>query len=415
MRIVLHDKTPYSWLREGSCPREPIPQLAATLLSQRLGRRMTPGDLGWHITGENYFWADDGLGRLWFPGGARVGLEEVAGEMRRRNFLVLGGLGLTSVAHGWLVSDVDRVAAAVGGGGVDFWLADSLDRSAHELRRLDDALGGGAVWEPVTAHLRLVMGLIKSNSYHDAVGRRLYGVAAELARQAGWTAHDSGREGLAQRYWLVALRAAEEAGDRPLGANVLMFMADQAKKIGNPHEAVTLLDSAAAGAKGALGATQRAAIAGTLASAYGRGGDVEATARAVDRAFSLAEQTRPAEDPAWIYWFDRAELTGKAGSAFLHAGDATRAIPHLEHAVSTVAGSVGRERILWTTRLATAHLRSGNAERAVRLGHQAVDGLQSLRSDRVLGEVTEFGRELTERVGGRVADQFTDHVRSARV
>src|SRR4030081_2889273 len=86
MRIVLHDKTPYSWLREGSCPREPIPQLAATLLSQRSGRRVTPGDLGWQITGEDYRWADDGLSRLWFPGGARVGLEEVAGEMRRRNF-----------------------------------------------------------------------------------------------------------------------------------------------------------------------------------------------------------------------------------------------------------------------------------------------------------------------------------------
>jgi tetratricopeptide (TPR) repeat protein len=247
------------------------------------------------------------------------------------------------------------------------------------------------------------------------VGRRLYGVAAELARQAGWTAHDSGREGLAQRYWLVALRAAEEAGDRPLGANVLMFMADQAKKIGNPQEAATLLDSAQAGAKGALGATQRAAIAATLASVYGRSGDVEATARAVDRAFSLSEQARPSEDPAWIYWFDRADLTGKAGSAFLHAGDASRAIPHLETAVDALGEGTRRDRVLWTTRLATAHLRSGNAERAVLLGHQAVDGAQGLQSDRVLGEVTQFGRELTERVGGRAADEFTDHVRSARV
>jgi hypothetical protein len=62
----------------------------------------------------------------------------------------------------------------------------------------------------------LVVALLKNGSYTDVVGRRLYGLAAELGRLAGWEAYDSGDEALAQRYWMAALRNAHISGDRAI-------------------------------------------------------------------------------------------------------------------------------------------------------------------------------------------------------
>ncbi len=50
----------------------------------------------------------------------------------------------------------------------------------------------------------------------DAIQRRLWGVAANLAVLAGWMSHDVGLEPTAQKYFLIAAHAAREGGDRPL-------------------------------------------------------------------------------------------------------------------------------------------------------------------------------------------------------
>jgi hypothetical protein len=44
---------------------------------------------------------------------------------------------------------------------------------------------------------------------------------AELGQLCGWCGYDAGQPGLAQRYYITALRAAHSADARPLGAHIL--------------------------------------------------------------------------------------------------------------------------------------------------------------------------------------------------
>lgn len=75
--VTVHVKTPYHWLRDGRCPHDPVPQLAAAGPSEHLGRTPGPADLGWDQPRPIVRRADDGLAELWLSGGALHGLEEV--------------------------------------------------------------------------------------------------------------------------------------------------------------------------------------------------------------------------------------------------------------------------------------------------------------------------------------------------
>ncbi len=49
-------------------------------------------------------------------------------------------------------------------------------------------------------------------TYGEQTGRRLFAAAADLTRLAGWTSYDIAAHGLAQRYFVQALRLSQAAG-----------------------------------------------------------------------------------------------------------------------------------------------------------------------------------------------------------
>jgi hypothetical protein len=119
-----------------------------------------------------------------------------------------------------------------------------------ELRKMDDVAGGGTVLSPAQHEFGWVAGLLDGASYDEPTGRKLHSALAELGQLAGWGAYDSGQPGLAQRYYIAALRAAHTINDRPLGAHILGFMAYQATREARPAEAVTLIETALTGVRG---------------------------------------------------------------------------------------------------------------------------------------------------------------------
>ena len=232
-------------------PRDPLSSLVCLLLHQRLGEPVTPEVLGWPVArGLLYVPADDGLGQGWDATGALAALGEVvdADSMERRHFMAMTGLVLTAVAHQWLL-DPSRVAASVLGKRVDHAVVDDLERMAEARRRLDDALGGGSLLPATREDMRLIVALLKNSSYTEEVGRRLYAVAAEFGRIAGWLAFETNQPALAQRYFMAALRSAHVSGDRAVGANVLGYMSIRAAFSDTPKDAVVLTESALNGAR----------------------------------------------------------------------------------------------------------------------------------------------------------------------
>lgn len=415
VKCTVSSKAPYHWLN-GACPRHPLPGLVAALLTEVSGKRVTPADLGWDMRGAvALVLADDGLDDLWTPGRALTALDLVVRSdlmgSSRRQFLVIGGMALTAAAHQWIV-DVDRLAFAAAGRRIDTAIVDDLDRIVDAKRRVDDALGGGVLYQSVREELRFVIDLLRNGSYSESVGRRLYGAAAELARLAGWSRFDSDDVAGAQRYFLVALRAAQLSDDRALGAHVLGFMGVQATLAGNPKDAITLLKSAHEGGRTVMTNTEQAALFGRLSRAYGKDQDVYHADACAEQAFTLLSESTPENDPAWIYWCDAADLSGMIGEGYVALGDADQAGAYLDQAVTGLDSSRPRDRVIWMISLACAQLKTQQRDQALTQARRAAAIAADLNSDRIVGYLGDFRRELGPAAGdGEIAD-FDDYLRA---
>ena len=137
----------------------------------------------------------------------------------RRGFLTIGAGVASTMAGEWLTIEPPEIGSVLRGGRIGLGLVYSLEQRLPALRQMDHALGGGSVREVVDAELRLVIDLLTRGTYPESIGQRLFAVAAELGRIAGWASCDSGRHAAAERYWVAALRAAHIARDRGIASS----------------------------------------------------------------------------------------------------------------------------------------------------------------------------------------------------
>jgi len=388
-------------------PRDPLPSLVCLLLYQRLGEPVTPEALGWPtVRGVLYVPANDGLHQAWDEAGAIAALGEVvdADSMERRHFMAMTGLTLTAVAHQWLL-DPARVVASVLGKRVDHAVVDDLERVAEARRRLDDALGGGSLLPATREDLRLVVALLKNSSYTEEVGRRLYAVAAEFARLAGWLAFETNQLALAQRYFMAALRAAHVTGDRMIGANILGFMSNQAANSPSPKDAVLLAESALRSARDLTPAVEAATYA-RLARGAAYAGDAETWQRAQDRAFDVLTRSVPENEPPWIYWFTERHAHGIAGQSLLALNRPTQAEPHLRDSIALLDPHFIRERAEGLCRLATARVGAGSIGHACATASEAAVTIRRLSSPRVQQLLIDFRRAAAPYAGSAAVREF---------
>ncbi|WP_322770115.1 hypothetical protein [Frankia sp. Cr1] len=339
------------------------------------------------------------------------GWEELIVLMQRRTLLGVSGVALAAVIQEWLIADPARIGAALSGRRIDNTIITDLGSRLDALRRMDDALGGNAIYGVASEELKLVIRLLKHSSYNEGHGAALHASAAELARLTGFAAFDSGRHEAAQRYWALGLRAAHEAGQPALGANIIRNMAEQATWYGNPVHAVGMLRAARAGARGTMTATEAAANAGALAQAHGRAGNRGAAHAAIDEAYGLIEQRRPAEDPAYVYWIGPSVIAFWASEALLSSGNPAAAIPHFEQVIASVDASLPRDQVEYLARFGIAHTRAGNPEAGLELGREVVDQAARLSSQLARHDLQVLQQELTA-TGHPGTGELADYARA---
>lgn len=284
-----YDKTSVTrWLR-GQQPRGTTPALIAEVFTRRLGRRLTAQDLGLDACAPVYAGLEfaatpeeavDIVGGLWRKdSGSHAELRKIA----------FTPAGLVVPSRDWLIGRPDdkvarealaRVPAQVRPGAesavpvpgrpagraedrfapvaapvpprprghaerVPGHRVSGGDiaalRSVGELfRTLDDQYGGGHARQALVRYLEHECEPMLRGVYGEQTGRRLFAAAADLTRLAGWTSYDIAAHGLAQRYFVQALRLAQAAGDRAYGSYVLVTMSRQAVYLGHGREAVQL-------------------------------------------------------------------------------------------------------------------------------------------------------------------------------
>ncbi|MFI9624376.1 regulator [Streptomyces sp. NPDC052042] len=278
----------------------------------------------------------------------------------------------------------------VGGGDV------AALRSVGELfRTLDHTYGGGHARQALVRYLEHETEPMLRGTYGEATGRRLFSAAADLTRLAGWTSYDIAAHGLAQRYFVQALRLAQAAGDRAYGSYVLITMSRQAVYLGHGREAVQLARVAQQG----IGASAPPLVQSLLHAVEARGhgvlGDARSCTASLARAERALETARPGDEvPHWAGHFDEAQLADEFGHCHRDLQQYRAAAQHAERSLELRAPLYARSRLFCRVVLACARLALGELDQACLLGAEAAQQAMEMRSARAMEYVRDFERRL---------------------
>ena len=269
------------------------------------------------------------------------------------------------------------------------------------FRSLDNAYGGGLTREAVIGQLISTASLVKDTTCTEEVGQKLITGMGDLATVAGWMSHDVSMHAVAQRYFLLALRAAKAADAPNLGAHVLSCMARQAGHLGRPGDALELIHLARYGARHTATPTVGALLHGLEARYYAMMGRLKDFDRAAGQAEAAFADRDPAQDPSWVAYFDTSEYYATLGICHQIAarasapGHARRAVDMIGHALAQRDPSRVRSRAFDHIGLARAYLAAGELESAAAAATAALELTDGVRSTRIHDRLRELIRETS--------------------
>ena len=193
-------------------PRADAAQYIVIALSRALGRPVTPADAGLSSClpvlpglGLEYLSAGaqaiDAVTRLW-----RADLADATAVMSRQPDTT----AWYKASLNWLVAassaEAPRRAAGARVGYAD---VTRLRAATGLFAELDNRFGGGHARHSLIQYLTDDVEPLLRGRYADSAGQELFSAAAEATLLAAWMSYDSGRHGLAQRYFIQALGLAQ--------------------------------------------------------------------------------------------------------------------------------------------------------------------------------------------------------------
>lgn len=428
-----YDKTSVTrWLR-GQQPRGTTPALIAEVFTRRLGRRLSAQDLGLDACAPVY-------AGLEFAATPEEAVDIVSGLWRKDSGshaelrkIAFTPAGLVVPSRDWLIGRADD---RVGRGDPGAARIPAQGRPAHSklpvppepggppsrqrsqtergpgqrvtagdiaalrsvgelFRALDHAYGGGHARQALVRYLEHEAEPMLRGAYGEQTGRRLFAAAADLTRLAGWTSYDIAAHGLAQRYFVQALRLAQAAGDRMYGSYVLVTMSRQAVYLGHGREAVQLARVAQQGVGSSAPPVVQALLHSVEARGHGVLGEVRACTAALVRAERALEAAQPGDEvPYWARFFDQAQLADEFGHCHRDLQQYRAAAQHAERSLQLRAPGYARSRLFCRVVLASARLGLGELDQACQLGAEAAGQAAEMRSVRAVEYVRDFERRL---------------------
>ncbi|MFJ4734349.1 hypothetical protein ACIP6V_19040 [Streptomyces sp. NPDC088770] len=394
------------WL-DGENPREPIPRILSELFSERFGCVVAVEDLGLRTARPTP--SATGVDLPWTGPQTVALLSEFSRSdlmLARRGFLgtslaLSAGPSLIEPLQRWLVpvppaplAEPEPQAASRRPGRLSRPELELLETTTVMFRQWDAQCGGGLRRKAVVGQLHEVTDLLQEPQ-PEPTGRRLFKVAAELAELAGWMSYDVGLQPTAQKYFVLALHAAKEAADKPLGSYVLSSMSRQMIHLGRPEDALELIHLAQYGSRDCASPRTQSMLYALEARAYanmGQPGKCKRAVRMAEDSFGDAEDWDE-PDPDWIRFFSEAELYGENSHSFRDlayvAGRsptyASLAEPLMQKAVERFAEDHEHQRsyALNLIGMATVQLLQREPEQSTEYARQAMRVAKKVRSERV--------------------------------
>lgn len=401
-KLRLDPTAAYSWLRRGYCPRPPIPDIAAAVLSEQVGYPVTASQL-WPGRGgpdTAVRTAADGLGGI-------ACVDDVLGELAKMTATAVAEGGRVAGASGAdLAAVVNQAPGLMKPAGhragreyVPVPQADLITAHVTSLRRLDDRYGGGALsLRYVGAELRSVIDLVGYANYEPKVGRQLLTSVADLAQLLGWLQFDSGYYGAAERYLLLSVNVCRWLEAHGRAANAIGMLGYVSAFAGHGAQALHLVEAAQRECP-RPDPVLRARLLGREATAAAAAGDLGRFRRASDEAIRLLVAHQNQQVPSFLYYLAPEQLQAEAGQGLVVLAEQASATRKrlLTEAVGTLTTSVAwlvrpsepqqghhypRSALLHATFLARAHLMCGDLEHGVEAARYALGRLDEVQSPR---------------------------------
>ncbi|MEU1476501.1 hypothetical protein ACFYZ8_09985 [Streptomyces sp. NPDC001668] len=394
------------WL-DGENPREPIPKILSELFSERFGCVVSVEDLGLRAARQSP--STTGVDLPWTGPQTVALLSEFSRSdlmLARRGFLgtslvLSAGPSLIEPMQRWLVPGPAGTphrepdpASARRAGRLSRPELDLLESTTAMFRQWDAQCGGGLRRKAVVGQLHEVTDLLQEPQ-PETTTRKLFKVAAELAELAGWMSYDVGLQPTAQKYFVLALHAAKEAGDKPLGSYILSSMSRQMIHLGRPEDALELIHLAQYGSRDCASPRTQSMLYAMEARAYanmGQPGKCKRAVRMAEDTFAEADEWDE-PDPDWIRFFSEAELYGENSHSYRDlayvAGRsptyASLAEPLMQRAVELFSDDSEHQRsyALNLVGMATVHLLRREPAQSTVLVEQAMHIAKKVRSERV--------------------------------
>ncbi|MFJ3793619.1 tetratricopeptide repeat protein [Kitasatospora sp. NPDC090091] len=385
----------HSWIAGGT----PTGQTAAYLaeaLTRMVKRKVTPSEIGLGCDGIGEAMTADPLATV-----ADLGRHLVH---RRRDFLALT---FSTAAVGLpLVYDHQAAAATLSaarnGGRAGAREVAAVRQLTAAFRSADDRLGGGHGLTTVVSYLTdTVLPMLQANYPTEAVQRAAYGAAAELATLIGWKLHDLGREGAAQRYYLLAFQLASSSEDAGHAAWLMRALVHQALDLNQPMNTVQLAEAALARSHGNVDHGTQALLLVTAARAYGASGEGQKAARALLAAEGAVLASRDVV-PTYAAASGPVEATvaSHMGRTLTAVKDYAAAERHYRAALEgRESGAYQRVRGLTLANIATSVAAQSRHEEAVILWGQCLDLMDGVASNRNRKELKTVRSAMTVYTG----------------
>ncbi|WP_218005001.1 helix-turn-helix domain-containing protein [Actinomadura macra] len=304
-----------------------------------------------------------------------------------------GFLSLTAAAAGLNIAPATLTSRT--GQRIDMSTVEQLRRRTARLRRLDDVLGGADTYNVYASELSATRQLFDTATYREETGRALLGVLAEQAQQAGWAALDGGRMDAARSLFRDSMTAATEAGDAGLIGNSLALTAYQRVTTGRTgteeaDAACRVVDKRTPATVRAL-LHERAAWAHAVAGPAHRGEVEHALGQAAE---ALNEDAPEGPAPDWARWVDDVELQIMTGRCWSVLRRPDRAVPALTWALDRYDDAHARDKSLYLTWLAEAHIDADQVPKAARALGDAISLGGDVASSRPRKRVSEVVERL---------------------
>jgi tetratricopeptide (TPR) repeat protein len=390
------DHTSVSRWLNGMQPRGQTARSIADALSAKLGRTLTLADIGL----SNVEDLDPNVGTV-YPDEPGHAINVLTGLWRADLDEVRAIASAPTNANAWAEATLswlvrpgnDHFTPRSGGIRVGSSDVATVRATTEAFALLDNRFGGGHARRALVQYLQSDLSALLAGSYSEETGRHLYSATAEATLLAAWMSYDAGAQGLAQRYFIQALRLAQAADDELLAGSILGAMSHQATFLGRSREAANLARAARTGTKRRATPTLTAHFHAMEARALAAAGDAVGSHHALSGAVKVFERRHPEDDPEWISYFDDAELNAEFSHCFRDIGRSSDAVAYAQRALS---GASARSDFFVTMVLASGYLGLGTAEieEACRLARTALDLGAQLKSARCAAYLRQFRERL---------------------